>query len=267
MSQANHLAIVGKEPLADQESAAITSYLVEKCSAAGKSVSLITNGLGLHFLSDTVLQKLAYIDVSFDGGPETYGMYRRSSWQKLAKNVHRLFNKGIVRMNALHVINDTTIHNLSDMLRVDELGPFERIVFSPYLATKNFGANSVKPVSLTTLLRMIAATPQFLAKENTTLLLDDIHFSQTAENKQAVIAAARELEILNKIRIVDGDPLDFGIIRATYDGYLLTPLDSLNTFEYASVGSHVPDWGKDDDILGQFFQRCLDEKKRAIHAH
>ena len=235
----DHLAIVGKEPLVNRPSADLCSELVRETAPTGKTASLISNGIGLRFLSEHTLRSLSYVDVSFDGGPGTYGRYRRGSYDKLVSNVKASLDRGLREINALHVINDQTIDCLDDMMRVTEIAPFSHVMFSPYLVTRNAGQNETTTVPVLRMLERLARTPRFRDHPEAILLIDGLHLDQDAVSADQVISRSQQLGIDDHLVMINGDPLDYGIMRLTYDGWALEPHDSIHPLEYPTRGARV----------------------------
>jgi len=235
----DHLAIVGKEPLLDRRSAELCAELARDAATTGKTTSLISNGIGLRFLSDQTLRSLSYIDVSFDGGPATYASYRRGSYEKLASSVKAALDRGLREINALHVINAKTIDHVDDMMGVTDIAPFAHIMFSPYLVTRNAGRNEASPVGLLRMLERFAATRRFRGHPEAILLIDGLHLAQGAVSAEEVMSCAYHLGIASQLVMITGDPLDYGIMRLTYDGWALEPHDSIHPSEYHSRGARI----------------------------
>lgn len=104
-----------------------------------KSVSVITNGIGLTNLKPSVANYLDYIDVSFDGGKDTYHLYRKGSFDKIIDSIYRIQSNSNVTFNALHTLSTGTINNIDDMISVKRFADFKIIMFSPYLNTLHDG--------------------------------------------------------------------------------------------------------------------------------
>lgn len=232
-----HLAIVGKEPFVDSTSIKLVESIIGRARDAGKSVSVITNGLSLAAVPDAILRQLAYLDVSLDGGPISYRKYRHGSLAKLQTSLKRASR--LVELNALHVLSSATLPNIDDMCSLDEIAPFRRVMFSPYLVTSNHGRNSVDPVSLPALLSSLAQSFRFRSHQNTFLLVDGLHLQASRQSADAVLTLAHTLGILDKVTVIPSDPITKGFLRVNYDGLVLSPLNSLSPTYYATCGSHV----------------------------
>jgi sulfatase maturation enzyme AslB (radical SAM superfamily) len=230
----SHLAVVGKEPLANRESARKCQDLILQFVSRRKSVSLFTNGQGLRYLQPEIIESLAWIDVSFDGGPQSYASYRNGSYEQLKWNLDWLKQQDYQRINAMYTLNEQNLGNLDDMIAVEREFPFQALVFSPYIMTRNHGHNSVSPIPIDILCTTLAASSAFMASNKTLLLFGAYVFDgvDVAIIKKHLKTAG----ILGKTVFVEDDPLDLGILRVTYDGLVLTPYESLHTTNYRHVG-------------------------------
>lgn len=228
-----HLAVVGKEPFADKNSVNISRQLVELCYKNNKSISFVTNGLNLDLLQDIDLQKIKYLDISFDGGIQSYNLYRGGDINKILKNISLLQDNGLKEVNALHVLTNRTIYFLSDMIELNSYIYFNKMMFSPYLDTHSVKAHGKQKLSLEEILGVLKKNNDFMKASNAFLLLDKYNFVSeqdlTLENIELFI---KELDLKNKILLFKEDPIQYGFLRITYNGFVLTPTDSLNTSEY-----------------------------------
>lgn len=234
-----HLAIVGKEPLYDSSSRAVCKKIAELAARSQKTVSIITNGLNLTEISPDLSKSLAYIDVSFDGGPSSYSTYRKGSLRKLQRGLEHLTRIGFRDVNALHVLSTATVSKVDDMMRVKELFDFRRIMFSPYVQTSNFGSNSVDTVDLEGLLLSLSQSDLFMTEANAILIIGNESIHSESVNHLSVLQLADTYGMTSKIRYVSEDPLLYGILRVTFDGYILTPYQSLHTVNYSEVGLNI----------------------------
>lgn len=250
-----HLAIVGKEPLFNSDSLGICERVAELAVANSKTISLITNGLNLSLVTPALLGRLSYIDLSLDGGPETYSQYRKGSLSKIISGLDHLRRKGFEDVNALHVLSTNTIHNLNDMMRVRELFDFRRIMFSPYVPTLNFGSNDVGVLDAKTLFAELSASDAFMREPNALLLIGEDYILNGAVGDAPDTAdLVRKHGLTNKVFYVGDDPLLHGIIRVTFDGYVLTPYQSLHTLDYRRVGLDLSGLHLESVRLGNIYQ-------------
>lgn len=235
-SDCERIAIVGKEPLVTAMVARKTCELARRATASGKRVSLITNGLGLDYLPEDIGPTLDFIDVSFDGGPATYQSYRGPSYDKLVSRIWRRTSQGFCRFRALACLSSATAHAIEDTLAVAEIEGIEFLMLSPYLPTMNHGTNTVAPVSLSRLLIQLAESNRFRDTRNVILLIALHELKLLREDESSICALIDKLALGDKTVLIDCDPLDLGIVRVSYDGRVLTPLESLHPAYYTRTG-------------------------------
>ncbi|MBS1830539.1 MAG: radical SAM protein [Acidobacteria bacterium] len=228
----SHLAVVGKEPLLDDSSVRTCERLADATARSHKTLSLISNGANLRKLREPLLERLSYIDISLDGGAEHYSTYRRASIAKLLDGLKWVRSFGFTAVNALHVINSRTIKWLDDMLTVREWMPFHRIVFSPYVQTLNDGVNSVGPIPLREVIDTLNQSSVFNECDNAILLVDHIHLMQGKMSLGEFTSYVAAAGLSRKVFLVDRDPLEYGILRLTFDGLVMAPYESLNPRQY-----------------------------------
>jgi MoaA/NifB/PqqE/SkfB family radical SAM enzyme len=238
-SQYRHLAIVGKEPLVNEESINTCTLIAKSNREHKRTTSLITNGVGLHRVPSALFSDLAWIDVSLDGGPRTYSTYRRGSLDHILAGVERARNLGLRSVRALHVLSVETLSALDDMLAADESGVFDMVVLSPYIKTRNAGRNSVAPVHPLKIIEALGRSKAFEERQSAVLLLDSTHLAQSGATVLEVESAALEWNIGRRIRIFPLDPIEYGFIRVTYDGLVLPPSDSLHPASYHENSAYI----------------------------
>lgn len=228
----SHLAIVGKEPLVNKASIEKLCLIIEKCEERGISVSFITNGVNLSHLPIGIIPLLNYIDVSFDGGIGSYNKFRKGDIVEVFDGIEYCLGRGLKEVNALHTICDQTIGTVSECVRLKEYIPFKSILFTPYLITKNLGENTVKPFPLLEIIKKMDANDAFNNTDEASLLIDNYHIEQDGLNVDCLEKALAEVSNKGKYLLYKEDPVFYGIIRVTYDGYILSPRQSLNTRLY-----------------------------------
>lgn len=231
-SDFEHLAIVGKEPFVNKTSIALLENLVEKSYLTNKSVSVITNGIGLTNLNLSVANYLDYIDVSFDGGKETYHTYRKASFMKIIHSITKIKSNSNVAINALHTLSTSTINDIDDMMSVKSYANFKIIMFSPYLNTLHYGKNEVSIVQLEEILKKLSQSMMFVEAKESILLMDTYHIEQEGVSTATLKELISFYGLDSKIILVEKDPLNYGIIRVTYDDYVLTPYESIHPKNY-----------------------------------
>jgi hypothetical protein len=231
-SNAHHIAIVGKEPLIDAESVAITERLVSLFVGEGKTVSLSTNGLGLHRLSDKCLADLEWIDVSLDGGPLTYSQYRRGNFDRVLNNVRESLSNGARSFNVLHTISSLNVGNLNDMMAVSGLSKWHNIIFSPYTQDQIQEKRTISSVPIDRFLKTFQECDNFLRNQSSYVLIGNHSFKDQGLNNDAVRCKIQEAQLSDKVIFIEQDPLLLGYVRVTYDGYLMTPYQSLYSSDF-----------------------------------
>ena len=237
-ASASHVAIVGKEPLVDDTSRTKCAEITAKAHEAGKTVSIVTNGLGLALAPPALLQGLDSIDVSFDGGPATYQQYRGPSLKILERSLRLAAGAGARELNALHVLSNVTIQHVNDMVSIDSLADFRRIVFSLFINSENDGRMGVAASPLHSVFAALASSREFRDNRRTVLLVDVPLVSKLPVEE--VMERIDEFGLREKAFVVASDPLFYGIVRVTYDGFVLPPLASVHPRHYMQLGDRVP---------------------------
>lgn len=264
LAEYKHLVIVGKEPLVNEKTINIVEQIAQTVKTQGKTVGLITNGFGLDKVKESLLSKLSYIDISFDGGAETYSKYRGGDFGALVKKAKQINERyGFDKFNVLHVVNDVTINSLEDMLSVRNYFKFKHMMFSPYIETRNDGFNSVKRITIDGILKTFAKSKNFRSDPNAFILLDTYHlmgeidqlanYSEKDElpNAENVRLLIKKYDLSEKVKLIENDPILHGFVRLTYDGFVLSPYASLNPADYKVNGEKV----SETSLLNFFNQR------------
>ncbi len=232
-SSFDQLCIVGMEPLADTRSVVKIKEIVSSAEQNNTQVSIITNGLNGRLLDVDTIKKLAWIDISIDADAGSYSSYRKGSWAKLLRSIDHFKSSGVASWRALHNISDANAHLVPDMIQMSrELG-FDRIVFSPYLKTKSMGVQTVNMVPPEKLLKLFESH----MAADVFLLLDTAYadaFNCTAEE---IVSEYDKLG--SNFLFVDGDPVNRGLLRVTYDGLVMTAKEAIHTAEYKNVGREL----------------------------
>ena len=230
-----HLSIVGKEPLANRRAIALTTRLVDAVIKAGRSCSFITNGLNLHLLDAVTIRQLSWIDVSIDAGPETYAAYRGGSFTRLAEGIAKARANGLQDLRILHTVSSGNLSATAEAIEAALSFRPQHVVVSPFQATKHTGVQNVAMVTPSALLRELESAG---AHQDDRIWLGlDLGYMTHFEDNGTV---RRAIELFgDRLVYVDSDPIDRGIIRVTYDGLVLSPLESVNTADYAVVGRHL----------------------------
>ena len=235
-SQFAHLAIVGKEPLVDAQSVGISERLIFDCVRSGRTVSFITNGMGLVRLQPEALASTEWIDVSLDAGPETYHKYRKANYQKVVEQANRALSSGLKTLNALHTLSSTNLKCVEDMVAVSKDVPWSKIIFSPFVHARNHGRTLVSPVSLNDLFSTLSNSSAFMECEKAILLLGEDAFREQGLNANQILNEASKAGLSSKLTLLSHDPLELGYLRLTYDGRIMTPYQSLHPADYHLAG-------------------------------
>ena len=236
-SEFRHLVVVGKEPLVNRDSINKVCEIVELCRKAGHSVSFVTNGLNLSLLPSEIIPQIDYIDVSFDGGALSYDRFRKGNLSKILEGIQYCLSQGLKEVNALHTICSQTIDNITDCINLNSFVPFSTILFTPYLITHNQGHNTVSAIPLTEIISRLCSNETFNNTEGTLLLIDNYHIEQDGISVVDLHTALDVVKCKNKYRVIDEDPICYGILRVTYDGLILSPRQSLHTAFYNTAPS------------------------------
>lgn len=234
-----HIAIVGQEPLFNQNSIDLITNIAERAKMKGISVSVVTNGLNLKKIPKSTIEIIDYMDISFDGGAISYQNFRRSNFDHIIEGVNYLKDCGLNEINALHTICDSTKDFISDCINVKDYAYFSNIMFSPYLITENLGKNTVGPVLLMDLINLLLSNDLFMSVDEAFLLIDNYHLEQDRILPEEIEFLVTKMKIERKIRLFKHDPIFHGILRVTYDDLVLSPRDSLHTKHYAESNYHA----------------------------
>lgn len=249
-----HLAIVGMEPFVNKKTALSTIELAERARSAGKTVSAITNGYGLKFLDSHACSLFDFIDVSFDGGLETYTRFRAGDLTRLRESIDRVRSYGLP-LNALHTLYQENIGNIDDMLTVLQFYDFQKVLFSPYVETMNEGKNCVGQIPLLHILKALVQSEAFRQEPKAYLLLDSYHYMSEKVDEASVKAELARLKLSQKVHVVPHTPLQVGSIRVTYDGLIMSPATALHTAMYKSERMKLG-----NESLAAAYQEFLEEE-------
>lgn len=233
-SSFKHLAIVGKEPFFDASSVDVLKAIVEKCRSINRSVSVVTNGTQLLDYDLSFMRFIDFVDISLDGGAKWYGSYRGDVFDKVLQGVDSMVKLG-VKVNALHVLNNKTLEMIDEMVAVNECAEFDKIMLSPYLRTENFGVNDVSSVGFYELFDALKKSGEFMRANNAILLIDRYHMIQWGISFKSIVKMINEYGMTDKVFLVEKDPIEYGVIRVTYDDCVMSPEDSLHPTRYGKI--------------------------------
>ncbi len=251
------LAIVGKEPTLNPE---IVDYIVGENSKIGRNTSIITNGILLPNLSQKTLSSLDYIDVSFDGGPNTYSQRRKIDFNSTIQKIKQARNRGARSINALHTIYSENSKYLDDMMEIEDFFDFDTIAFSLFKVPHNHGNVRVTSASLVDqVLPTMANNYRFMNSEHAKLLVSSIDLPFGTYDD--FFKRLKSLGLSHKVNYCD-NPLDFGFVRVTYDGRVLTPHDAIHPKIYQKTGYSLDD--SRFNSLNDIFTQLQHDKDTAI---
>lgn len=259
-SDFKHIAIVGKEPLLNVDHINKLITLAKKIKKSKRTISIITNGKNLGFVNQELLDYIDFIDISFDGGKETYSQFRRGDFKELKRNIQKIYYSGFKRINALHSVHSENVNNIDDMMSILEIISFQRIMFSPYLVTENFGHNKVSKVSLRQLFEKLSSSKTFMKTKQAIVNVDCYHLKQANLSARELLNLAREFKLEEKLVLHDKDLLPFGVIRVTCEGKILSPGQSLNPKMY-SKGLNI----KDFNNVNEAWKEILKTAKNCVN--
>jgi MoaA/NifB/PqqE/SkfB family radical SAM enzyme len=231
-SSFKHFCVVGKEPLANKHAAALTSRVVALAADDNRSISFITNGLNLRLLDRETLGSISWIDVSLDGGPQSYAGYRGGSYSKLVRGIEYARESGLHDLRILQTISSGNVAATGEALKAALSFDPRYVVVSPFQSTRHDGSQTVTMVPPSKLLEAMESAGAH-ADERIWLTLDRGYVSHFDEADS--VERLRE-SFGTRFVYVDSDPIDRGIIRVTYDGLVLSPFESVHTEDYRQHG-------------------------------
>jgi hypothetical protein len=246
-----HLAIIGKEPTLSPETFQRIAYNVVD---AGRTVSMITNGLALDNIPREALAQLKFVDVSLDGGPRTYRMMRGADYDLVGRNIARM----PTHVRALHTIERRNIEYIDDMLCAGQEFDAQYVLFSPYLESRNDrtyskdNASMTQAVPLDEMFRRFSENDAFRTSTNAYLLVSGLSLQQDGLTKDAAQTAIVSHRLQDKVLLDAENPICRGFLRVNYDGAVMTPFEGL----------HPRDWGLHNRRLGE---KPLQELYQELH--
>jgi MoaA/NifB/PqqE/SkfB family radical SAM enzyme len=230
-SNARHICIVGKEPLADRRSISITESIIARAHSKDISVSIVTNGTRLEQLSKEALAKLSWIDLSLDGGRRFYEGYRGQSIEPIlrAASALRMYPSPPIRV--LHTISKDNADHIDDMVSVSDELQAEITLFSPYRATRSHGTQICSMLEPRVLFERLAAGLEN-APINFIVGADSHYFAKFPNERHASALNYAAAVFGDRFDYVESDPISRGMIRVTYDGLALSPFESIDMTSY-----------------------------------
>lgn len=231
-SDFDHLAVVGMEPMVNKKSINILKRLVELSVQHSKTISIITNGMNLLKMPKDYVPLFKYFDISFDGGLNTYSMFRNGNIDMIFEGIAYLKENNVRQINSLHTIYKENSYFIDDLLSIQNRYDFSKIMFSPYLQTNNDGFNSVHSLQLVDILKLLSESSSFLNSHPAFLLVDTHHLSQDDITSSEFSRLLNKFKLKDKVKLIANDPIEYGIIRVTFDDLVLSPYASLHTNKY-----------------------------------
>lgn len=226
-SDFRHLAIVGKEPSVHPDA---VKKLTKTMKNSGRTTSIITNGILMERFSSRTLSDIEFLDISLDGGPKTYSRYRFSD---IVRKIQQARSAGCRKINILHTIYKENLRNIDDMVAVREFVEFDKMLFSPYLTSRNHGKNLVTPISLVgEVLPALSVSEAFCDEPRAFLLVSGLHLAAENISVPDLENSIKDMDLSEKILIFNKDPIEKGFIRVNYDGTVITPFQSLHPEDY-----------------------------------
>lgn len=260
-SSVKHLVIAGKESFVNDKSAEITRRIVEGTLSTGKTVSIISNGINIPKYLTADFPRPTFIDVILDGGPESYRITRHNKTGKdfypmALAGAKRVLGLGIP-LNILNTIHSNNVRHLDDLMTpVLELNGLPRVMFSPYIVTRNDGTNNVSGLKLERVIEELSQTQKFMDYKESCLFLDPF----TSGNIEGKIdALSDKYGMREKVKMASRNQIA-QIMRFTYDGLITTPQESIHPSLYGETGCKFnPETEKLDDALERIRRRNVAE--------
>ena len=233
-SKYNHISIVGKEPLVDSESAATVKKIACGCIDSSSTVSIVTNGQGLHLLSPEEYSFFKWLDISMDGGVETYSKYRRANFVEIIRNIFRISEKSAIPINSINTISRLNIKAIDDIANLSSVFAWNKILFSPYSPEYlEYDKTNSLAISLPEFILCLKESHEFMNNQRAFAFVGSRSFAWEGVGPDEIIFQVNNSGLLDKFIIIPNDPLELGYMRITYDGYFMTPYQSLLASDYS----------------------------------
>lgn len=258
--QLDGVLLVGMEPLMNDRVAHVSGSIGQRCRQAGLPLSLITNGMRLsEALAQPVLDTLVatggVLDVSLDGGPDTYSR-RGGNWARIVHGLCDVVTRHPqLRVCILHTMwQGWSRRRVEDSLRVLDVVPqIHRVQYSLYIDVDGVAdGRRERPsqVAMQEALALLAGCQRFMDDNRCVLVIDEYNARAAGMTLPATQQYAADLHFPLRVRthdgsftghlLLEGDPIHRGgylRIQPTLGGALvLSPWDSLHTATYAKYG-------------------------------
>ncbi|USN44202.1 MAG: radical SAM protein [Candidatus Woesearchaeota archaeon] len=255
----DRLAIVGMEPLLNKSVARQTLKLLEQSQEKFQILGFITNGLNLgSYAKELAALGVDYVDVSFDGGPSMYQARRGVPFDKVRRGVESALEEDLT-VHALHTLYGENVseESLVDMYALGNiLGESGKQFFSPYVFVKG---REVQSADLSHVLQTLVSSG-FNSHETAHFLLDELNVRQYVGGIRCSEVQTLFQECGIDMKKVDLAPLEKmdNVLRVTWDGLCLHPLDTLDTKTYSLTGLKVTSQISLFDLRSKLLgRRCL----------
>jgi len=250
-SSVRHVVIGGKEPFVSGKSSKITSKMIEGAHASNKRVSVITNGTRLEKFLAEDFPKPDFMDISFDGGPKSYGITRGDHYDQSFKGAERVLELGIP-LHILHTIHSGNVEFLDDMMtpQLDlESEGLKMAIFSPYIVTNNDGVNKAGYLPVEDMIKELSRTRKFMEFDKSFILLDPFTVPGMEDQFEKL---SKNYGMKGKMKMVSREQIA-RIMRVTYNGIVLTPQQSPHPSVYDTVGFR---YDSKVESLDETLERC-----------
>jgi len=230
------MVVVGMEPFADLKTREATFKLLTVAGKKGSKLGVLTNGINLSETDATRLKELGvrYVDISMDGGSKTYQEIRRASFDKVKAGIDNALQAGLT-VNILHTLftQNCTPSRIEDMLAVRKImGGKGLILFSPYIPVAD---REAREAGLPAILSTLKAT-SFVNTLDTFLMLDPLNTSVWGGIDSLAIKQLVQAHRLEERVHLTSMESTHRVLRVTWDGFAVHPLDSVQVLNYNAKG-------------------------------
>jgi hypothetical protein len=112
------------------------------------------------------------------------------------------------------------------------LSKWHNIIFSPYTQDQIQEKRTISSVPIDRFLKTFQECDNFLRNQSSYVLIGNHSFKDQGLNNDAVRCKIQEAQLSDKVIFIEQDPLLLGYVRVTYDGYLMTPYQSLYSSDF-----------------------------------
>lgn len=241
VNSVKRLPIIGMESFLNRASVDRLHMLAQRASDRDIQVSCITNGSNLKkYLNVELANLLAFLDMSLEGGPNTYSQSRRSSFESFLHNIAFATHQGMKAINLLITVSSKNIMRIDDIMegvrRIEQIAPLQKVWFSPFIPTRN-GRDAVTMVPTKNIALALARNDFFLKRDptQTHLVIDRyhreacrVHLGESPDDLWSDLDLDNHSELRNRIWDY-GDPVSLQrVLTMRHTGQLVHPLESLH---------------------------------------